>query len=126
LMRRYGSGRKLLYVHRTPDAGAFSRHGDETRNAVMKHFDRTEPYFRAAALAIETTGFAGTAVRSVTAGVMLVRRTAVKSKVFDDARAAIRWLATMCDPSAPFDPEAMIAGLRQRELCRVFGDATAR
>jgi hypothetical protein len=123
LTRRYGSERKLLYVHRAPDTTSFSRHGDEARDAVMKHFDRTEPYFRAAALAIEATGFGGAAVRSITAGVMLVRRTAVKTKVFDDARAGLRWLATQRDPSTAFDPDAMIAGLRKRELCLLFGDA---
>jgi len=122
LTRRYGSERKLLYVHRAPDATSFSRHGDEARDAVMKHFDRTEPYFRAAALAIEATGFGGAAVRSITAGVTLVRRTAVKTKVFDDARSGLRWLSAQCDPSAPFDPDAMIAELRKRELCRVFGE----
>jgi hypothetical protein len=87
----------------------------------MRHFDRTEPYFRAAALAIEATGFAGAVVRSATAGVMLIRRSRVKTKVLDDARVGVRWLATMATPSAPFDPDAMIEALREHELCRVLG-----
>ena len=119
MVRRYGRGRNLLYVHRAPDG--VGRHGNETREAVMAHFDRTEPYFRAAALAIEATGFAGAAVRSVTAGVLLVRRNGPVSKVFNDARVGVRWLETMADPSAPFDAEAMIRKLRAQELCRVVG-----
>ncbi len=120
LTMRYGRGRNLLYVHRAPDSASVS-HKEKTREEVMKHFDRTEPYFRAAALAIEATGFAGAVVRSVTAGVTLMRRTQVKTKVFDDARVGVRWLATMTDPSARFDPDAMIRQLRDRDLCRVLG-----
>jgi hypothetical protein len=121
LLMRYGRGRNLYYVHRAPEAGSFGKH-DTTREAVMKHFDRTEPYFRAAALAIEATGFAGAVVRSVTAGVMLMRRSQVKAKVFDDARLGVRWLASMTAPgSGSFDPNAMIRELRSRELCRTLG-----
>ncbi len=119
LITRYGKGRNLHYVHRAPDTGTVGGHSEKTREAVMKHFDRTEPYFRAAALAIEATGFAGAVVRSVTAGIMLVRRSGLKTKVFDDARLGLRWLATMTDKVTSFDPDAMITELSGRELCRL-------
>ena len=121
MVSRYGRGRNLLYVHRAPESTGMGGHSEGTREAVMKHFDRTEAYFRAAALAIEATGFAGAVVRSVTAGVMLMRRAQLKTKVFDDARLGVRWLSTMCEPSHSFDANAMIGALRSRELCRTLG-----
>lgn len=121
LTSRYGRGRNLFYVHRAP--GSSSGHGqsDKTRDAVMKHFDRTEPYFRGSAIIIEATGFIGAMVRSVAAGVTLIRRSAVKSKVFDDVGPGVRWLATMGDEASSFEPDVLMAELGERGLCRVAG-----
>ena len=118
LTTRFGRERRLLYVHRAPALSSGHAQSEGTRKAVMEHFDRTEPYFIASAIAIEATGFAGAIVRSVASTMMLVRRSDVKSRVFADARPGVHWLATMAAPVADFDPEAMLAELSRRDLCR--------
>ncbi|MFK7991604.1 MAG: hypothetical protein AB8I08_36645 [Sandaracinaceae bacterium] len=121
ILSQYGGGRNLLYVHRTPNMPSVALHSDETYEAVMAHFDRTERHSRAAGLGLEVSGFIGAAVRAMVAGVLLARRSEVKTKAFRDARLAVRWLAQQTSIDAPFDPDALIDQLRGHELCRVVG-----
>lgn len=121
MVRRYGSERRLLYVHRTPPEYPVGPHSSKTMNVIMAHFERTETFFGAAALAIEATGFAGAAIRSVAAGVLLLRRSQVEHRAFRDARLGLRWLQRVAHPEAGFDAEAMIGKLKSRELCRTVG-----
>ena len=88
------------------------------RDAMMKHFERHDSRFCAAAVAIEAEGFGGSIIRSVTAGVLLVRKTAVRTESFKDARDALRWLQVLAKDVTPFDAEAMIAELSARKLAR--------
>ncbi len=116
LAAQYGEGRKLFYVHRAPNEAGMPRSKPEVRDAMMKHFERHDGRFAAAAVAIEAEGFGGSIIRSVTAGVLLVRKTAVRTESFKDARDALRWLAVVAQPISPFDAEAMIAELSKQKL----------
>jgi hypothetical protein len=111
LTMRYGKERRLFYVHRAPPEIVGHGQSEKTRDAVMKHFDRTEPFFKASAIVIEATGFVGAVVRSVASTMMLVRRSGVKSRVFDDVRPGLRWIATMTEQTNSFDPDQLVARL---------------
>jgi hypothetical protein len=117
MVKRYGTSRGLYYVQRVPHLPNMMHSDAATRTAALEHFDRVDPYFQAAAVCIEATGFAASVVRSVSAGVMLVRRSAIKTESFREARAGIRWLATLADgtPTA-FDADACIAALDAERL----------
>ncbi len=117
MVERYGTGRKLLYVQRAPREHGMVRTHADVRAAAMRHFEETDQHFLAAAVAIEADGFAGSIVRSVTAGVMLVRRAQVTTQVFNDAKDGVRWLAVLAKDHVPFDSDAMIKGLAARNLC---------
>jgi cytochrome c556 len=116
LVKRFGAGRKLFYVQRAPHSGGIMKANPEVREGAMKHFERHDAHFAAAAVAIEAQGFSGSVIRSVTAGVLLVRKTAVKTESFKDARDGVRWLATIAKDVNPFDAEAMIKALEAADL----------
>ena len=115
LVARYGAGRKLFYVQRAPqqEGRAAYRSDPKVREAALRHFERQDPHFAAAAVAIEAIGFSGSVIRSITGGVLLVRRTAVKTEAFKDARDGVRWLSGRAREVSPFDAEAMIDALQK-------------
>lgn len=126
LIHRYGDGRKFFYVHRAPPKTLGVKSEPEVRPRAMKHFEDHDARFVAAAVAIESDGFGASVVRSVSAGVMLVRRTAVKTEVFKDARDGVRWLAeeSRRHPGAvPFDGEGAVAALQRGGFTLVFSGA---
>jgi cytochrome c556 len=84
----------------------------------MAHFEKHDGRFVAAAVAIEAEGFGASIMRSVTAGVLLVRQTDVRSKTFQDARAGVRWLGSIAPGATPFDAEAMVGALEEALLCK--------
>ena len=116
LTARYGSGRQLLYLHRLPASDRTHRRDPEVLQASLDHFQRQDPYVVAAAVAIETTGFGAAVFRSIGAAVMLVRRTEVKTEMFTDARAGVRWLHTLAGDSNSFDPTSLIVALQMTGL----------
>jgi cytochrome c556 len=116
LGERYGEGRVLFYVHRAPNESGMIRSNPEVRDAMMRHFERHDRRFLAAAVAIEAEGFSGSIIRSVTAGVLLVRKTAVRTESFKDARDAVRWLGVLSKQASPFDAEAMVGALSAKGL----------
>ncbi|MDP2340004.1 MAG: hypothetical protein Q8O67_03515 [Deltaproteobacteria bacterium] len=118
LIERYGPGRKIFYVQRAPetDGRAAYRSDPQVRDAALKHFERHDASVAAAAVAIEAVGFRGSVIRSITAGVLLVRRTAIKTEAFKDARDGVRWLAGLARDVNPFDGEAMIKSLEANRL----------
>lgn len=111
LVKRYGDGRKLFYVQRAPHSGGIMKANPEVRDQAMKHFERHDARFAACAVAIEAQGFSGSVIRSVTAGVLLVRKTAVRTESFKDARDGVRWLGTVAKDVNPFDAELMVKAL---------------
>jgi len=116
LVAREGAGRRLFYVHRAP-AGALQVRNDPSVLArATVHFDRHDPHFAASAVAIESTGFGATIVRSVSAGVMLARRSPVRTELFKDVRMGIRWLADCGRTINAFDADDLIAGLDAHAL----------
>jgi hypothetical protein len=117
MVARYGEGRRLFYVHRTPDRPGFQRTSGELRRAAIAHFERQEERFIAAALAMEAKGLAGTMSRAITAGVLLVRKSQVRSEPFVDARDGVRWLAELSGDDNPFDADEMINALVAADLC---------
>lgn len=118
LVARYGGDRRLFYVHRAP-GGAQVKSTPRVMEAAMAHFERVDARVAAAAVAIEADGFAGSIIRSVTAGVLLVRKTAVRSASFKDARDGVRWLGAMSPGISPFDGHAVIQALQTAGYCRV-------
>lgn len=113
----YGEDRRLFYLHRAPDRPGMHRTDSELRKATLEHFARHESRFAAAALAIEASGFGGAVLRSITAGVLLVRPTRIETESFKDARAGVRWLMSRAGEHNRFDGEAMIEALTERGLC---------
>lgn len=116
MVKRYGDGRKLFYVQRAPHSGGIMKANPEVREAAMAHFERHDARFFATAVAIEAQGFSGSVIRSVTAGVLLVRKTAVRTESFKDARDGVRWLGGLAKDINPFDAELMIKQLQQGGL----------
>jgi len=116
LVAQYGPGRKLFYVQRAPADGSVVKTKPEVRDAAMNHFEETDEHFWGTAVAIEVEGFAGSIIRSVTAGVMLVRRTTIKTETFKDARQGVRWLALAAKDVNPFDGDAMVRALEEKGL----------
>ncbi len=114
---RYGEERRLFYLHRAPDRPGFHRSDSELRKATLDHFERHESRFAAAAIAIEASGFSGAVLRSITAGVLLVRQTQLKTESFKDAREGVRWLKSRASDGNAFDSEAMIEALAAHGLC---------
>jgi hypothetical protein len=117
LVARYGEGRKLFYVHRAPGGAKFASN-PKVREAAMAHFEKHDTRFVAAAVAIEAEGFVASIVRSLTAGVLLVRKTDVRSGSFQESRDAVRWLGPISQTMTPFDAEAMIRALEEALLCK--------
>lgn len=116
LVARYGADRRLFYVQRAPQAANMMRTDSDVRRAAMEHFERTDDHVHAVAVAIEAEGFGGSIIRSVTAGVLLVRRTKLRIESFKDARDGVRWLGTLAKDVTPFDAEAMIVALERANL----------
>ena len=116
LSRRFGDGRKLFYCHRTPQRTTMGRQNPEVRDAVLKHFERTENLIVGAAVAIEATGFPGSIIRSATAAVLLVRNPSMATKTFADARDGVRWLGNLSRASNPFDFDGMVRALERSGL----------
>lgn len=123
MVAKYGEGRKFVYVHRAPPKTLGIKSGPEVRTRAMKHFEDHDHRFVAAAVAIESDGFGASVVRSVSAGVMLVRRTLVKTEMFKDSRDGVRWLAQEAEKAPegiPFDGEEMVQALERAGFTLVF------
>jgi hypothetical protein len=118
MVGRYGDGRRLLYVHRNPDLPGFRRQDRALHQAALDHFDRHEERFLAAAIAHESTGFAGAVVRAISSAVMAIRRTRVRVESFGDARDGVRWAADVARDVSPFDADEMVRQLTEADLCR--------
>lgn len=116
LVARYGSDRALFYVQRAPHQAGMMRADSAVRAAAMDHFERQDSRVGAVAVAIEAEGFGGSIIRSVTAGVLLVRRTRMRIESFKDARDGVRWLGKLAKGNSDFDPEAMILALQAANL----------
>ncbi len=116
MVTTYGEGRKLFYVQRAPHLAGVRKNDPAVRDAALKHFERHDARFVAAAVAIEAEGFGGSVIRSVTAGVLLVRKTAVKTECFKDARDGVRWLGKLAATVNPFDADDMIRQLERGQL----------
>jgi hypothetical protein len=67
------------------------RHEAATRTKEMK------PHTKAAAIVIETKGFAGSLIRGVITGLTLADRSIAPTKIFDTVPPAITWLASHLD-----------------------------
>jgi hypothetical protein len=117
LVERYGEGRRLFYLHRTPDRPGFHRSSAELQKAMIAHFERQEERFLAAALALEAKGLGGAMHRAVTAAVMRIRKSKVRSQPFVDARDGVRWLGELSRDVSPFDANALIRALSDANLC---------
>ncbi len=116
LTARYGEGRKLFYVHRVPSIGNIVGMHPNLHAMALQHFERHDRHFAAAAIAIESDGFGGAFLRSVAASVIMMRRSVMTTESFADTSAAVRWLGTQAQPTAPFDAEAMVEALNALEL----------
>jgi len=116
LVARYGADRRLFYVQRAPRQAGMMRADSALRAAAMDHFERQDSRVSAVAVAIEAEGFGGAIIRSVTAGVLLVRRTRMHIESFKDARDGVRWLARAAKDVSPFDADAMIRALEGANL----------
>jgi hypothetical protein len=120
LVERYGDGRKILYVQRLPErepgAPAFRR-DNHVMQGAMAHFERHDPHVVASAVAIESKGFGASVFRSIAGGIMLVRRTEVKTEIFTDAREGVRWLHTLTQPGVnAFDAAELIVAVQMAGL----------
>lgn len=116
LVARYGADRRLFYVQRAPHQAGMMRADSAVRAAAMDHFERQDSRVGAVAVAIEAEGFGGSIIRSVTAGVLLVRRTRMRIESFKDARDGVRWLAKLAKDTSAFDADAMIRALEAANL----------
>jgi len=113
-----GAGRRLCYVQRVAANSPIGRATPEVRSAALQHFEKHDGKVMAAAVAIETTGFAASVVRSATAGVLLLRPTAIQTRVFKDTVEGLRWLGTF-EAMAGVDIEAAIDAFAARGLAKL-------
>lgn len=110
---RYGSGRRLLYVHRVAEGSPIGRAGPAVRSGMMEHFARRDGNVLAAAVVIEATGFAASVIRSATASILLLRPTPIVTQVFADLSVGWRWLAAR-EGAPAFDVEHGLTTLTHR------------
>ncbi|HEY1099298.1 MAG TPA: hypothetical protein VGF99_10225 [Myxococcota bacterium] len=108
--------RRLMYVHRVGPDSPIGRATPEVRNAALAHFERTDLHVVAAAIALESTGFAASVIRSAAAGVLLLRPTPIKVHVFDDAAAGLYWVADQ--GGARFDVAAALHAFARHGLVK--------
>lgn len=70
---------------------------NEVRTEAATRTKEMKPHTKAAAIVIETKGFAGSLIRGVITGMTLAERSSAPTKIFDTVSPAITWLATHLD-----------------------------
>ncbi len=112
--------RRLCYVHRVAADSPVGRAKPEVRAAALVHFDKHDASVFAAAIALEATGFHASVIRSAAAGVLLLRPTPIKTRVFDDVVDSLQWLAALRPERPTFEAQAAIVAFAAHNLLSPF------
>lgn len=112
-----GAGKCLVFSVVRPDAVGVIQ--PETRKVIDELSPSVDPYTEGAALVLLARGFAATVVRTVVAGMMLVRRSSYPARVYDSVDAGASWLAQ-------YKPEKRAVRFEAQELARAYELLAAR